>query len=290
MAEVDSDAGEVQTTEGESDSPENAPGVDRELYLGETEPEEEQPATAPIEEKSSETTTEPVKSQAEIESGLRLDDYTRKTQALAEERREFESRMAAFEERQKAYEERQKPTEVPLSQRAQNAIADPNLDETSRAVIGAIAESASMIEALQQEVAQLRAFRENVEPQFDSVVATTRASTEKEAARAMAEQEREVTAAIDEFGFDTVKRHANTIKALAIAGQINPSTGQVWKMRDVVALVEQTALKNGAATENKTARKAAQAEVAGNGLIGTPVDSGTRWSSEQAIAEIARTM
>lgn len=302
MAEADSEAVQDQATDASSPngSPESDLGLGHpETYLGQSDPVEEQSEEASVGAEASKTTAPSNDPESPENQGLRWADYTHKTQALKERGAELER---AYQEKLSALEKQnetdtrllrlEQPTqqEVLLSDRVSQAMRDPNISELDREGLGVIAEMTRTMETLQGEVEELRAFKETSEPMLNSAVTTTEGiAAEKKAARDDGLR-LQLETARGEFGDDKVMLHKDSILALAFQGVVNPATSQPWVARDVVAVLEQTGLKNGALADNKTAAAAAQAEVAPGGLLVGGTESGSIWSEDQAKAAIAQTL
>jgi len=301
MAETDSEAVvEDQPTETSSPGPSDDLGTSlRETYLGESEPVEEQPETAPAEETASETITEP---ESTDEGPMLRRDYTQKTQALADKERELvreyreltakveADRQTAVDQRLQNLETPQQPEMAPLSERAQVAMTDPNIDETNRAVIGAVGENAKVTEGHSEKIATLMDFMTRAESRLDTAVKTSETFAAERVQTIRDSHEAQATEVIERFGVETAQKHSGLIKALSLGGVTNPSTQQPYTYVEAVALGEQTVLKDNAISANGKAKAAAQADAAPNGLLQGGTDGGGKWTADQAKAHIATTL
>ena len=231
------------------------------------------------------------------EGTLRWDDYTRKTTALADERRQWETqrqqREDAFLQKQEQWMERQQQALSPQNQ--QGSLADrvrqvangSDLSQQDKAGLGVIADLAQELETIKAENAELRALTPQFQQTFQQVQSLTAAQQSVMKAN-LTEQYKESVGA---FGEDTTRAAGEFIKRNI--DDVNPHTGKNFTIPELVAMfsgrtaqeardargrfvTQQGAAKNGAASRGShpsaapsagpISREAALAEMRATGL------------------------
>ena len=231
------------------------------------------------------------------EGTLRWEDYTRKTQALADERRQWQQdrqqREDAFQDKQEAFLQEQRQALSPQNQQgslAQRAMHIANTAEMSvqdRAGMTVIAEIGHQLETLQAENAELRALT----PQFQQTFQQVQSLAEAQNSVMKAQYAKELDESINIFGGEATRAAGDFI--MRNVQEQNPHTQKQFTISELVAMhsgktsqeardargrfvAQQGAAKNGAASRGShpssapnagaISREAALAEMRATGL------------------------
>ena len=237
---------------------------------------------------------------------LRQQDYTRKTQDLADQRKAFEAERQAFHQEMQGQREQiqlalqaiQSGQTTPnrgLVGQLQEIAADPNLSMQDRAGLNVIANLATELEAAKQTIQELAQFREDFSQRFNQTSQAVNGLTQAQHQAQLGQVQDQYNEAVELFGRETVDGQMNLIRRLAVengqwAPETNPQTGKPFTMAELVAMgsgrlaedaqAARDAQKNGKASSKKKAAPTGSS---------TGGDSRGSFSQADAIAEIAAT-
>ena len=256
---------------------------------------DEQPAADSVQDQPKQDEADP-----DTRAGiLRLQDYTRKTQDLAEERKQFRAERDAYQrERQEWLSKREQALAQPqadaagtppnLAAQIDQALMDPNLQPTERAGLQVIGNMARELAEAKAALAEFRTFRDELAPKFRAVEATaTGVAKERNDAlvKRMATQYKE---AQEMFGAEAVKSCQQFVRQ-NIQG-VNPLTGVQYTIPELVGMAtgkpaqQAQDARSGARGQRDAAKRRA-------GPAGAHPDApgGAALTRTQALAEIAST-
>jgi|15BtaG_2_1085339.scaffolds.fasta_scaffold01181_5 hypothetical protein len=236
---------------------------------------------------------------------LRQQDYTRKTQDLADERRAFEAKQVEWQEAQKAQQEQiqqtlqalqqtqQPQAQTGLVQQLQDVASNPNLTAEDRAGLNVIANLANELETAKQTIASLSQFQEQVAPQFEQINQTVTGLSAAQQQAQVAGLRNQLAEANEAFGVEVVEAAMPLVRRMgAVNGswspEVNPQTGEAFSIAEMVGLASgKLAQGNQEAQEAQlNGSRLAKKSVAGTGVTGTS-KPGT-FSEADAIAEIGQ--
>jgi hypothetical protein len=226
---------------------------------------------------------------------LRQKDYTQKTMALAEEKRAHQNeREQWLRERETAIQQPQEYyDEVPPSQytqQIQQALQSPTLTNEDRAGLNVLYTMSQDMEQQAAELADLRSFREQFEPQYQETAQTVQHLSDSQlTARTSAIQE-EVTEAQEAFGEESVQLSGDFIHRNF--GATNPATGKEFTISELVGLATGKTTEEASAAREKTRTNRNQAKHKAStpqSPSGNPRGTGKQ-SRAEAIAEIEADM
>ena len=185
-------------------------------------------------------TDTPAASDDDRDGRLRWDDYTRKTQVLADQQRAFEAEREA--ERQRMTEERQAvlqqvqapPPPLSRSQQLQQAMADPDLTTEDRAGLGFIHGLAQQAEYQEDIIVNLTQRLAQIEPQVQQT-GQTLGSIAQQADNERAQVIRaQVDEAIQMFGQETAQAAYQFIQNNLRDDIVNPQTDAPFTVAELV--------------------------------------------------------
>lgn len=240
----------------------------------------------------------------ERDGRMRMQDYTRKTTELAEQRRAFEQQQQAFQQQQQAWltqqQEQLQKLQTPAGEPSRSAqirqlAADPNLTPSDRQGLGVIADMAQQLEESQQQYADLRTQLEQITPQVQQTgqaVSQLSAGQSATQLKQIAEQRKE---AIDLFGQETYDQTVKVIGPLFIRDgkfqpPMNDASGEPFTVAEMIGRMSGKDIEQARAARNGNdrSRRGARQVAAARGVApGASEGSGTQ-SREQAIAEMRR--
>ena len=258
----------------------------------EPEPQDRQP--------DSEPETDPV----ETERGyLRQQDYTRKTQELADQRRADEATRQAFQEEMAASREQMQqvlqradqPQAQGYASQFDGLLQDPNLSPEDRRGVAVLQGMAQEMDGLKQTNEQLVQKLAELEPQF----AQANQAVQNFSERQHNETLREVNAQLDEansiFGKDAVDEQMPFVRRMTVTDgswspEVNPRTQQPYTVAELVSLGSGKAIEDSqkAIAAQKNGKKEAQGKVAPQGSHPVTPPSGPLTQAD-ALAEIEAT-
>lgn len=275
----------------------------------ETDPEEtsaEQTDEGAAETSANPSTDEPTLD--ELKAGyMRTQDYTRKTQDVADQRRQLEAERAEWYKQQEQRLEQQQQAQqetldklqqmqapgaqaATLSQRISEAAANPNLSETDRAglgVVGAMAQdheaAVERINSLEGTIQQLQQRLEQYEPQVQAAAQYQQQQAERERQQLEADYVKGFNEAAQLYGRE------RTLEAREFIGRMigteNKATGRPYTIPELVAWHARVDEQQRADVQetNRQQQQAARSQATGGTAAATPPQTG-RLTREQAIA------
>lgn len=275
----------------------------------ETDPEEtsaEQTDEGAAETSANPSTDEPTLE--ELKAGyMRTQDYTRKTQDVADQRRQLEAERAEWYKQQEQRLEQQQQAQqetldklqqmqapgaqaATLSQRISEAAANPNLSETDRAglgVVGAMAQdheaAVERINSLEGTIQQLQQRLEQYEPQVQAAAQYQQQQAERERQQLEADYVKGFNEAAQLYGRE------RTLEAREFIGRMigteNKATGRPYTIPELVAWHARVDEQQRADVQeaNRQQQQAARSQATGGTAAATPPQTG-RLTREQAIA------
>ena len=291
MAEADLESVDGQAEENPISEPVFGMGED-ESGTSSQAPEVEEGHPENAKTTSTDDTPDPV----ETERGyLRQQDYTRKTEELAQERRDFQAEREAFRtEMAQLRQQMQQTQQAPVQQQnglvgqLQQVMNDPNLSPEDRAGLNVIRGLAEEVEAYEQELSELRQIRD----QFQQTSQVVQGLTQQQQQAQLNMVRNQMDEARQMFGEDVVQGAMGAIRRLGVENgqwnpETNPSTGKPYTISEIVAMATgRTAEDRKAAVEaNRNGRVQAKHRVAANGSqSGNPPKSFL--TPAEAMAEI----
>lgn len=275
----------------------------------ETDPEEtsaEQTDEGAAETSANPSTDEPTLE--ELKAGyMRTQDYTRKTQDVADQRRQLELERAEWYKQQEQRLEQQQQAQqetlaklqqmqapgaqtATLSQRIAEAASNPYLSETDRAglgVVGAMAQEQETLRAdyaqLHEQYAQLAARLEQYEPHVRAAAQYQQRQIERERQQLEADYVKGFNEAAELYGRERTLEAREFISRMI--GTENKATGRPYTIPELVAwharVDEQQ--RAGVQAANRQQQQAARSQATGGTAAATPPQTG-RLTREQAIA------
>jgi len=253
-------------------------------------------------------------SPAEQEQGyMRRDDYTRKTQDLAEQRRRLEDDFAAqrrrmeddFQARLQQMQAQPQPNAQEqqsgsdFHQRISQIAQDPNLSPADRQGLMAFTEMANTIQGYEQRsseqgqrIEQLeRYISEQLGPQVQQAYTSAQTISQEREAATSAELKKEVDEAKSVFGEDLTTQHAEFV--IRNHGKlIDPQTQRPMSVASLVAMASgrQAEAAQQAKVAQQAGRLAAKRTTSPNGASNAPPANGGTLTHSQALAEIEATL
>lgn len=239
---------------------------------------------------------------------MRTQDYTRKTQDIAEDRRQFEAEQrewfakqeARLEQQQQAQQEtlsKLQQVQAPgaqtasLAQRINEAAANPNLSETDRAglgVVGAMAQGQEELKAeneqLRQHLDQLVARFEQYEPQVQAAAQFQQQQTERQRQQLEADYVKGYQEAAELYGRERTLEAREFISRNI--GAENKATGRPYTIPELVAWHARVDEQQRAEVQeaNRQQQRAARSQATGATAAAAPPPQSGRLTREQAIA------
>jgi hypothetical protein len=229
------------------------------------------------------------------EGTLRWDDYSRKTAALADERRQWQQerqqRDDAFQAKQEAWLQEQRQALSPqgqqgsLADRVRQVANSGELSEQDRAGLGVIADLAQELESMKAENAELRALTPRFRQTFQQVESLTAAQNSVLKAN-LTEQFNESVGA---FGEETTRAAGDFIRRNI--DDVNPHTGKTFTIPELVAMFSGKTAQEARDARGRFTSQQAQAKngAAARGSHPSSAPSNGAISRDQALAEMKAT-
>jgi len=235
---------------------------------------------------------------AEIKAALmRTDDYTRKTQAVAEERKALETRAQTLTQQAETVEALQadygKVHALDMQVKAFEAINWDELDREAAASEDPISAQAE-INKLERQYRRLVAERDGAQKDLDGKVSERRLQSEREAATATQETFRQLSdpkTGIKGWGQEKASTLANLAMSEGVTvEEIKQADARTWKLLDRLHRAETQLVKTKAANNHANAQQTAPAKaVSGKSTPAAGLDdrlSTSNWM-ERRNAELA---
>jgi len=296
MAE-DSDSVEEEgqpTQEPADDEPVFGPDIPADTPDEDPEPPTEHPDEAP-----SSSTIDP---EEQNRGYLRQQDYTRKTQSLADERRSFEAERQQFqaemreqrEQMQQVLQQVQQPQNQGFASQLDALAQDPNLAPADRKGVEVLQNMARTLDELRTENTTLREKVNQIEPQFQQTAQTVQSMTARQQEQMLRSVQTQLEEAKQMFGDETVSSQMDFVRKLAVENGnwnpgVNPKTGQQYTVAELVAWgagiqAEET---RQARSDRTAASRTAKRSVAPQGAQGPSKSRSSTY--EDALSEIEAT-
>jgi hypothetical protein len=251
--------------------------------------------------------------------GLLRKDHTKKTMALADERRDFEAEKSEWRSKQEEWlsqrEARAAHQDVPGTpatpaaemtsqslalavQQSQSALANPQLTADQRAAVQQELVALQGLQGWRAELDEFKQFREKVAPLLQQTAQTVSGLTAAQRDVQVEERLGAVKEAQQLFGEDTVRQHGAAIAQhfkADDAGQpiLKPGTDQPYTPSELVAMYSGVSLQEAqnARARNRNVRSAAKQNTRPVGAAQVPANvSDAMISRSEAEAEIAATL
>ena len=234
--------------------------------------------------------------------GLRRDDYTRKTTALADRNRQVDAREAALEQREKAIAAREQgggqpqdgqpaPAYQPPSRLAQlqQALTNPDMDGDTRQGLQYIYGLEERNEANETRMAQQETRINTLEAQVKQASEGTQALTEDANAQRQQAIQLEIDEAAEIFGNEAVDGSKAYIRRNI--GSVNRKTGKPFTIAELVARDTETTVEDArqARQQERQNRGQAKRQASSQAAGATTPDTGGYLTKEQALAEMRKT-
>ena len=279
-------------------------------FLGDPESSGEQSAAqqeADEDQDESATTTQPDADadtkDTDREGTLRWQDYTRKTQDLADERRKFDQeRQQWYAEREKALQQRQQAPAPPppagqapatmgsLAQQIEQAMLNPELSGNERVGLQVIGNMARELDQAKAALDELRQFRQQAAPQLQQAQRAAQSLTQRQNQEQMRVLARQYREAQDTFGPEALQGSRDFIKRNLQA--LNPRTKEPYTISELVAMATGRSVEEAQTARQgaKQQRTAAKKRVAPQGAHPAQEPDAGPLSKQDALAAIAATM
>ena len=232
--------------------------------------------------------------------GLRQADYTRKTQQVADDRRQVDTERAELRRQQEQFQETQRqvllqqqqgPPPPTTSQQLQQVMTDPSLSSEDRAGLNVILTMSQQQEQQANVIADLRSRLEQWEPQLQTTNQVVSQLNQEQQASSLKRMEDQVQEAYDLFGQETTQQAAEFIKKNISTP--NRKTGQPYTVAELVGLESGRSIEHAqeARQGNRAVRQRSKQGVNSNGSahpVTTP--AGGPISKAEALREIESNM
>jgi len=232
--------------------------------------------------------------------GLRQADYTRKTQEVADDRRQLDNERAEFRQQQAQFQETQRqvllqqqqgPPPPGLPQQLQQVMSDPSLSAEDRAGLNVILTMSENQEAQAGVIADLRARLEQWEPQMQTTNQVVTQMSQEQQAGNLKRMEDQVQEAYTLFGQEATQAAADFIKKNISTP--NRKTGQPYTVAELVGLESGRSVDDAQAARqgNRAVRQRSKLGVTSNGTAHpATTPAGGTLSKEEALREIESNM
>ena len=232
--------------------------------------------------------------------GLRQADYTRKTQQVADDRRQVDTERTELRRQQEQFQETQRqvllqqqqgPPPPTTSQQLQQVMTDPSLSSEDRAGLNVILTMSQQQEQQANVISDLRSRLEQWEPQLQTTNQVVSQLNQEQQASSLKRMEDQVQEAYDLFGQETTQQAAEFIKKNISTA--NRKTGQPYTVAELVGLESGRSIEHAqeARQGNRAVRQRSKQGVNSNGSahpVTTP--AGGTLSKEEALREIESNM
>jgi len=232
--------------------------------------------------------------------GLRQADYTRKTQQVADDRRQVDTERAELRRQQEQFQETQRqvllqqqqgPPPPTTSQQLQQVMTDPSLSSEDRAGLNVILTMSQQQEQQANVISDLRSRLEQWEPQLQTTNQVVSQLNQEQQASSLKRMEDQVQEAYDLFGQETTQQAAEFIKKNISTP--NRKTGQPYTVAELVGLESGRSIEHAqeARQGNRAVRQRSKQGVNSNGSahpVTTP--AGGPISKADALREIESNM
>ena len=228
--------------------------------------------------------------------GLRQADYTRKTQEVADSRRQLDAERDSFRQQQQQFQETQQqlllqqqqgPPPPGIPQQLQQVMSDPSLSSEDRAGLNVILTMSQNQEAQAGVIADLRARLEQWEPQLQTTNQVVTQLSQEQQAGNLKRMEDQVQEAYTLFGQEATQAAADFIKKNFATP--NRNTGQPYTVAELVGLESGRSVEDAQAARqgNKAVRQRAKQGGTSNGTAHpATTPAGGTLSKEEALREI----
>ena len=232
--------------------------------------------------------------------GLRQADYTRKTQEVADSRRQLDAEREGFRQQQQQFQETQQqlllqqqqgPPPPGIPQQLQQVMSDPSLSAEDRAGLNVILTMSQNQEAQAGVIADLRARLEQWEPQLQTTNQVVTQLSQEQQAGNLKRMEDQVQEAYTLFGQEATQAAADFIKKNISTP--NRKTGQPYTVAELVGLESGRSVDDAQAARqgNKAVRQRSKLGVNSNGTAHpATTPAGGTLSKEEALREIESNM
>ena len=232
--------------------------------------------------------------------GLRQADYTRKTQEVADSRRQLDAERDSFRQQQQQFQETQQqlllqqqqgPPPPGIPQQLQQVMSDPSLSSEDRAGLNVILTMSQNQEAQAGVIADLRARLEQWEPQLQTTNQVVTQLSQEQQAGNLKRMEDQVQEAYTLFGQEATQAAADFIKKNISTP--NRKTGQPYTVAELVGLESGRSVEDAQAARdgNKAVRQRSKQGVNSNGTAHpATTPAGGTLSKEEALREIESNM
>ena len=246
------------------------------------------------------TTNNAPASEEDQAAGLRQADYTRKTQEIADHRRQLDNERADFRQQQQQFQETQRqmllqqqqgPPPPGIPQQLQQVMSDPSLSSEDRAGLNVILTMSQQQEEQAGVIADLRARLEQWEPQMQTTNQVVTQLSQEQQANNVKRMEGQVQESYDLFGQETTQAAAEFIKKNISTP--NRKTGQPYTVAELVALESGRSVDDAQAARqgNKAVRQRSKQGANNNGAAHpATTPAGGSLSKEEALREIESNM
>ena len=295
------------TTTEQAEAPPSEPGAELGAgMLGEdTEPDasgaaNEQPGGSAQDAASNGAINDNTPSPDDQGDGLRQADYTRKTQEVADSRRQLDAERDSFRQQQQQFQETQQqlllqqqqgPPPPGVPQQLQQVMSDPSLSAEDRAGLNVILTMSQNQEAQAGVIADLRARLEQWEPQLQTTNQVVTQLSHEQQAGNLKRMEDQVQEAYTLFGQEATQAAADFIKKNISTP--NRKTGQPYTVAELVGLESGRSVEDAQAARqgNKAVRQRSKQGVNSNGTAHpATTPAGGTLSKEEALREIESNM
>ena len=232
--------------------------------------------------------------------GLRQADYTRKTQEVADSRRQLDAERDSFRQQQQQFQETQQqlllqqqqgPPPPGIPQQLQQVMSDPSLSSEDRAGLNVILTMSQNQEAQAGVIADLRARLEQWEPQLQTTNQVVTQLSHEQQAGNLKRMEDQVQEAYTLFGQEATQAAADFIKKNISTP--NRKTGQPYTVAELVGLESGRSVEDAQAARdgNKAVRQRSKQGGNSNGTAHpATTPAGGTLSKEEALREIESNM
>ena len=231
---------------------------------------------------------------------LRQADYTRKTQEVADLRRQLDAERAEFRQQQQQFQDTQRqvllqqqqgPPPPGIPQQLQQVMSDPSLTAEDRAGLNVILTMSQQQEEQAGIIADLRSRLEKWEPQLQTTNQVVTQLSSEQQANNLKRMEDQVQEAYDLFGQETTQAAADFIKKNISTP--NRKTGQPYTVAELVGLESGRSMEDAQAARegNRAVRQRSKQGVNANGTAHpATTPAGGPISREDALREIESNM
>ena len=231
---------------------------------------------------------------------LRQADYTRKTQEVADLRRQLDAERAEFRQQQQQFQDTQRqvllqqqqgPPPPGIPQQLQQVMSDPSLTAEDRAGLNVILTMSQNQEEQAGIIADLRSRLEKWEPQLQTTNQVVSQLSSEQQANNLKRMEDQVQEAYDLFGQETTQAAADFIKKNISTP--NRKTGQPYTVAELVGLESGRSMEDAQAARegNRAVRQRSKQGVNANGTAHpATTPAGGPISREDALREIEANM